>query len=166
MVQGLVTGVTRDRDFDFHVIVRLVSVLHSTLRRSSHEYCGAHWSVDQRFGAAARAQWSAGSKLYTSCGPGIHNREGRGTADFIPVVAWRKSAKMVSMHLSKGRLVAVEGRLYIRFYKAQDGRRQKAAEVVANRIQFLDRKKGKDVLTVEQPTIDAETDTGAEDAPA
>ncbi|OLC28443.1 MAG: single-stranded DNA-binding protein [Armatimonadetes bacterium 13_1_40CM_64_14] len=91
---------------------------------------------------------------------------GRGTADFIPVVAWRKSAELVSMYLSKGRLVAVEGRLHIRFYKAQDGRRQKAAEVVANRIQFLDRKKGKDVLTVEQPTIDAETDTGAEDAPA
>ena len=92
--------------------------------------------------------------------------KGKGTTDFIPVVAWRKSAELVSTHLSKGRLVAVEGRLQVRSYEAQDGRRQKAAEVVANRIQFLDRKKGKDVLTAEQPAIDAEADTGAEDAPA
>ncbi len=89
---------------------------------------------------------------------------GKGTADFIPIVAWRKSAELISMHLSKGRLVAVEGRLQIRFYEAQDGRRQKAVEVVANRIQFLDRKKGKDVLAEEQPTI-AAADAGAGDDP-
>ncbi len=91
--------------------------------------------------------------------------KGKGTADFIPIVAWRKSAELVSTHLSKGRLVAVEGRLQVRSYEARDGRRQKAAEVVASRIQFLDRKKGKDVLPAEQPTIDAEVNTGAEDAP-
>ncbi len=90
--------------------------------------------------------------------------KGKGTADFIPIVAWRKSAELISMHLSKGRLVAVEGRLQIRFYEAQDGRRQKAVEVVANRIQFLDRKKGKDVLAEEQPTI-AAADAGAGDDP-
>ncbi len=90
--------------------------------------------------------------------------KGKGTADFIPIVAWRKSAELISMHLSKGRLVAVEGRLQIRFYEAQDGRRQKAVEVVANRIQFLDRKKGKDVLAEEQSTI-AAADAGAGDDP-
>jgi len=91
--------------------------------------------------------------------------KGKGRADFIPIVAWRKSAELISMHLSKGRLVAVEGRLQIRFYEAQDGRRQKAVEVVANRIQFLDRKKGKDVLAEEQPTIATGADTGAGDDP-
>jgi single-strand DNA-binding protein len=91
---------------------------------------------------------------------------GKNTADFIPVVAWRKSAELISAHLSKGRLVAVEGRLQIRFYQAQDGRKLRAAEVVANRIQFLDRKKGKDVPTVEQPMIDPEADAGAGDPPA
>jgi single-stranded DNA-binding protein len=55
--------------------------------------------------------------------------------------------------------------LQVRSYEARDGRRQKAAEVVASRIQFLDRKKGKDVLPAEQPTLDAEVNTGAEDAP-
>lgn len=88
----------------------------------------------------------------------------RGAADFIPIVAWRKSAELISTHLSKGRLVAVEGRLHIRSYKAQDGRKRRAAEVVANRIQFLDRKKSKDAPTEEQLTSDADPDTGADDA--
>ena len=92
---------------------------------------------------------------------------GKGTADFVPIVAWRKSAELISVHLSKGRLVAVEGRLQIRSYEAQDGRRQKAVEVVVNRIQFLDRKKRKDGLAEEQLTTDAEADTGAgDDTPA
>ncbi len=92
--------------------------------------------------------------------------KGKGTADFIPIVAWRKSAELISMHLSKGRLVAVEGRLQIRSYEAQDGRKQKAAEVVANRIQFLDRKKSKDALAEQQLTTDAETVSDVGDAPA
>jgi len=91
---------------------------------------------------------------------------GKGAADFIPVVAWRKSAELISTHLSKGRLVAVEGRLQVRFYEAQDGRKLRAAEVVANRIQFLDRKKVKDMPPVEQPMIDPEADSDAGDPPA
>jgi len=91
---------------------------------------------------------------------------GKGAADFIPVVAWRKSAELISTYLSKGRLVAVEGRLQVRFYEAQDGRKLRAAEVVANRIQFLDRKKVKDMPPVEQPMIDAEADSDAGDPPA
>lgn len=91
---------------------------------------------------------------------------GKSTADFIPIVAWRKSAELISTHLSKGRLVAVEGRLQIRSYEAQDGRRQKAVEVVANRIQFLDRKKSRVARPEEQQMTDAEADTATRDAPA
>ena len=41
-----------------------------------------------------------------------------------------------SNHLSKGRLVAVEGRLQIRSYDDQNGIRRKAAEVVAHQVRF------------------------------
>ena len=44
-------------------------------------------------------------------------------------------------HLTKGRLVAVEGRLQIRSYEAQDGSKRKAAEVVTDNVRFLDRPK-------------------------
>ena len=63
-------------------------------------------------------------------------------ADFIPITVWGKIAETCANHLSKGRLVAVEGRLQIRSYETQDGQKRKAAEVVANSVQFLDRAKG------------------------
>ena len=63
-------------------------------------------------------------------------------ADFIPIITWQKLAETCANHLSKGRLVAVEGRLQIRSYETEDGQKRKVAEVVANSVQFLDRAKG------------------------
>jgi len=54
------------------------------------------------------------------------------------VVTWRKVAEQASQYLSKGRLVAVEGRLQIRSYTDSADVRRKAAEVVANTVRFLD----------------------------
>ncbi len=70
------------------------------------------------------------------------NQAGERETDFIDIVAWRKLADQVSQHLSKGRLVAVEGRLQIRSYETQDGQKRKAAEIVADAVRFLDRKGG------------------------
>lgn len=69
------------------------------------------------------------------------NAQGQKEADFIDVVAWGKQAENVVQYLGKGRLAAVEGRLQIRPYEAQDGTKRKAAEVVASAVQFLDFKK-------------------------
>ena len=59
-------------------------------------------------------------------------------ADFIDIVVWEKLGELCANHLGKGRMVAVEGRLQIRSYDAQDGTKRKAAEVVAENVQFLD----------------------------
>ncbi|MHB9144001.1 MAG: single-stranded DNA-binding protein [Symbiobacteriia bacterium] len=72
---------------------------------------------------------------------GRSNPQGQKEADFIDIVVWEKQAETVSQYLNKGRLVAVEGRLQIRSYEAQDGTKRKAAEVVASTVQFLDAKK-------------------------
>lgn len=68
------------------------------------------------------------------------NQQGERDTDFIDIVAWRRLAEQVTQHLSKGRLVAVEGRLQIRSYETQDGQKRKVAEVVADAVRFLDRK--------------------------
>jgi single-strand DNA-binding protein len=68
------------------------------------------------------------------------DQQGQRKADFVPIVAWRKLAEQASEHLSKGRLVAVNGRLQIRDYETSDGQKRRHAEVVANTIRFLDRK--------------------------
>ena len=67
------------------------------------------------------------------------NQQGERETDFIDIVAWRREAETAAQHLTKGRLAAVQGRLQIRSYETQDGQRRKAAEVVADRVQFLDR---------------------------
>jgi single stranded DNA-binding protein (ssb) len=67
------------------------------------------------------------------------NQQGQRETDFIRIVTWQKQAEVVANYLKKGRLVAVEGRLQIRNYETQDGQKRKAAEVVANRVQFLEK---------------------------
>ncbi len=62
----------------------------------------------------------------------------RGT-DFIDIVVWRRLAEICSQNLSKGRLVAVEGRLQISSFEGNDGIRRRKAEVVADDVRFLDR---------------------------
>lgn len=59
--------------------------------------------------------------------------------DFIPVVAWRRLAEICNEYLTKGKLVAIEGRLQVRSYEAQDGQKRTAFEVVADDMQMLDR---------------------------
>lgn len=64
---------------------------------------------------------------------------GEKETDFIDVVAWRRTAEFVSQYMTKGRLVAVDGRLQMRSWVAQDGTKRTAYEVVADNVQGLDR---------------------------
>jgi single-strand DNA-binding protein len=67
------------------------------------------------------------------------NAQGERETDWIDIVAWRQTAEFAANYLGKGRLVAVEGRLQIRTWTAQDGTKRKSAEVVADSVQALDR---------------------------
>lgn len=66
-------------------------------------------------------------------------RQGERQTDFIDIVVWQKQAEICHRNLTKGRLVAIEGRLQIRSYDDSQGIRRKAAEVVADSVRFLDR---------------------------
>ena len=57
--------------------------------------------------------------------------------DFINVVVWDKQAENVARYLSKGRQVAVEGRIQTRSYDNNEGKRTYITEVVANNVEFL-----------------------------
>jgi single-strand DNA-binding protein len=60
--------------------------------------------------------------------------------DFIPVVAWGKTAENCANYIGKGSLVAVEGRIQVRTYEAKDGGKRWATEVVAGAVHFLDKR--------------------------
>ena len=65
------------------------------------------------------------------------NRDGEQETDYIDVVSWRKLAETVAANLTKGRLVAVQGRLQQDRWQ-QDGQNRSKVVVTADKVQFLD----------------------------
>ena len=56
---------------------------------------------------------------------------------FVDITAWDKLAEVCNEHLSKGRLILVEGRLQYQSWESDDGTKRNKLEVVAQNIQFL-----------------------------
>ena len=81
---------------------------------------------------------------------GFTNKQGEREADFIPVVVWNKLAENCSKYLAKGHLVGVEGKLQVRSYEAKDGGRRYVTEVIADMVQFLEKKSSEAGKQVEQ----------------
>ncbi|WP_059040645.1 single-stranded DNA-binding protein [Paenibacillus rubinfantis] len=63
---------------------------------------------------------------------------GEREADFIPIVTWRQLAENCANYLRKGRLAAVEGRIQVRSYDNNEGKRVYVTEVVADNVRFLE----------------------------
>jgi len=69
------------------------------------------------------------------------NQQGDNNADFISCTVWRKQAENVSKYMSKGSLVAVEGRLQTRDYMDEKNNvRRYVTEVVCDSVVFLEPK--------------------------
>ncbi len=62
------------------------------------------------------------------------------TADFIRIVCFGKTAELCERFLTKGRQVAVHGRIQTGSYKTQSGETRYTTEVVAERVEFLGNK--------------------------
>lgn len=73
---------------------------------------------------------------FSSGGQG--GERGEREADFIPIVTWRQLAETCANYLRKGRLAAVEGRMQVRNYENNEGRRVYVTEVIADNVRFLE----------------------------
>ena len=67
-------------------------------------------------------------------------KDGQREADFIPIVVWGKTAENTANFTHKGSLIAVSGKIQVRSYDAKDGTKRYVTEVVAEEVQFLDKK--------------------------
>lgn len=65
---------------------------------------------------------------------------GERETDFIDCIAWRGTADFVLKHFAKGRMLAVEGRLQINTWTADDGSKRKNPQIVAETVYFADSK--------------------------
>lgn len=59
-------------------------------------------------------------------------------ADFINIVTWRQLAETCANYLRKGRLTAIEGRIQVRNYDNNEGKRVYVTEVIADNVRFLE----------------------------
>lgn len=56
------------------------------------------------------------------------------------IIAFGKTAKIVVDYLSKGKEIALEGKLTNRSYEDKDGNKKYISEIIANQILILDKK--------------------------
>lgn len=82
------------------------------------------------------------------------NADGTKSTSFIPVVVFSASADTVSKYARKGMLVGVEGRLNQRSYLKADGSKASVIEVVADSVQFLERREPVENEEMDIPPFD------------
>jgi single-strand DNA-binding protein len=72
------------------------------------------------------------------------NAEGEYESDFINCVAWRNTAEFLHKYFRKGQKLAVVGNIQTRSYDAQDGTKRYVTEVVADEVEFVEKRSSSD----------------------
>lgn len=72
-------------------------------------------------------------------------------ADFLNVVAWRKTAEFVEKYFHKGSMIAVQGSIQTRKYEDKNGSNRTAVEIVADNVSFCGPK-------IDKPNLSVSTD--------
>ena len=102
-------------------------------------------------------RYTKGGTPYATFTLAVNRKRKDGGADFIPCKAWTKTAELLSQYVPKGARIAVSGRLETSSFE-KDGQRIDRMEVIAEDIEFLERRQS-DAAEPEgaktaQPSID------------
>jgi single-strand DNA-binding protein len=62
--------------------------------------------------------------------------------NYFNITVWGAQGENAARYLSKGRPVAIDGRLEWREYEAQDGGKRQAVDIIADNVQFLGSRNG------------------------
>ena len=62
------------------------------------------------------------------------------TTSFIPCTCWSKTAENVAKYCPKGTSVGIDGRINQRSYEAKNGGKHSIVEIIAENVQFLEKK--------------------------
>ena len=69
------------------------------------------------------------------------NQDNERETDFFDVTAWRGTAEIVCKYFSKGRMIAIDGRLETQAWTDRDGNNRVSVGIVAESVYFADSKK-------------------------
>lgn len=71
------------------------------------------------------------------------DRKGEGT-DFIPIIAWEKTAEFIDKYFRKGSRIGISGRIQTSTY-TKDGKSRTSVDVVVEEVTFCESKTTEDV---------------------
>lgn len=91
-------------------------------------------------------RYTQNQKMYAQFNLAV-NKVGVEGADFINIVAWNKTAELVSLYFKKGNKIGITGRINTRNYDDKDGKKVYVTEVIAENIDFCDNNKNNNVET-------------------
>jgi single-strand DNA-binding protein len=77
-------------------------------------------------------------KMTVACDDGFGDNK---KTNYIPVTVFGKTAEFIANYVGRGRLVCVEGKIQTGTYEKQDGTKVKTFDVIADRVNALDRAK-------------------------
>lgn len=80
--------------------------------------------------------------------PGSKERE----TDFIPVVAWRKTAEFICRYFKKGQKIGVTGMMTARKWEDKHKQKRVTLELVVDRVCFCEKSEGSDDTQPAAPT--------------
>lgn len=69
-----------------------------------------------------------------------YKREGEQTADFIPCIVFGRNAEFAQKYLTKGKKIAIVGRIQTGSYTKQDGTKVYTTDVVVEEQEFVESK--------------------------
>lgn len=84
---------------------------------------------------------TVGGKTYTRVGLAVRRQfsKDKDAVDFFNLVAWDRTAEMMSKYLSKGNKILVEGRLQTNSYE-KNGVKVSTYDVIVGNVEFADSK--------------------------
>ncbi len=82
------------------------------------------------------------------------------STQYHTIICWERLAEQTGKHVTKGRLVYVEGRLESRSFTDKDGKNREVTEVIAADVQFLD---GPGTKSADLPAEERAQDTDFDD---
>lgn len=79
-------------------------------------------------------------------------QDGQPTADFIPIVAFGKTAELIGKYSGKGKRLMVSGKIQTGSYDNAEGKKVYTTEVVVDEVEFNDFKDQTEKISVERAT--------------
>ena len=92
--------------------------------------------LNGRLTKAAELKQTNSGKSVCSFTIAVDRSRDREKTDFIPIVAWGKTAEFVNQWFGKGDLITIVGRIEVRNYDDKNGNKRTATEIIAEEVLF------------------------------